>query len=80
MKIFPNPISKSATCEFSSLKNEEFIFQVMGLDGKIVLTEKVKAETGINQIPIPVSTLHSNIYLLRVQGANQVQTVRFIKQ
>lgn len=79
IKLFPNPVSKLLTCEFTINKLDDVVLHIFGLDGKNIFQKKYLTVSGLNRITIPVSFLQNGIYYIRIQNSEMNKTFKFIK-
>ncbi|MFT5822885.1 MAG: hypothetical protein ACI8ZM_004142 [Crocinitomix sp.] len=78
--IYPNPTDGNITVAFAEVPSEEYLVQVIGVDGKVVLTESVQL-VGL-KLNLDLMAIESGIYtLLIVSDKNELKfSKRFCKQ
>jgi hypothetical protein len=76
--LFPNPVNDILTIYYHSL-GAQIQFEVMTLEGKIVLRKIISIQSGINQVKINVSSLPEGMYLCRFIDRKAVLTNKFLK-
>lgn len=77
LNIFPNPTTDVLTLTLKNLNNLELDYQIMDMNGKVLLAQKnISDETNIT-----VSSFPSAIYFLKVTNQNkEVKTFKIIKK
>ncbi|MEO6166112.1 MAG: T9SS type A sorting domain-containing protein [Chitinophagales bacterium] len=77
MSVFPNPLSNSTTISFSISTSQNVSLQVFDVTGILVapLAERM-FEEGENKIEWNVENENPGIYFLRMQTANESETIR----
>lgn len=66
----PNPFDYKTTIRFQSPKNTSLQFAVYSIDGKLVRSEMIRAEKGINKIEFMKGDLPSGIYIYQLKNEN----------
>ncbi|HTL10804.1 MAG TPA: T9SS type A sorting domain-containing protein, partial [Chitinophagaceae bacterium] len=54
--------------------------QIMSVDGKLLMQQKVNLAAGNNLVNMDVSHVPSGVYLLQVQMSDELVTKKFIRQ
>jgi hypothetical protein len=70
--IFPNPASSHTTLELSLEEPDDVVIDVVNTLGQQVFVQKLKMNTGINTVEIPVETLTTGMYYVSIRIANEV--------
>jgi Secretion system C-terminal sorting domain len=78
--MFPNPTSENLTIRFENIDKEEIQVNVIDIVGKIVLTQTLTTEKGINQASINSANLPSGQYILQLSNTTQRLNRKFVKQ
>lgn len=81
IKLFPNPVNNATKIKFTNSPplNEVFILQIFNTDGQFITSKK---ETGYNLfqgIILDLGTLNAGTYVLKIESANFVDAIKFIK-
>jgi len=76
--LFPNPVNDILTINYHSL-DVEIQFEIMTLEGKIILSKIMTNQSGINQVKINVSSLPEGMYFGRFIDGKAVLTIKFLK-
>jgi hypothetical protein len=82
MKVYPNPAQSFLKLDIEVDKSDMYQFQLMGLDGKEVLTiSNISLTPGLNEVEIDISSIANGMYLVRlVTGSHQyVERVSVVK-
>ena len=81
ISVSPNPFKSFINISYQSDVNEKIIFQLISLEGKILLTKYVDVAKGINSIQIAdLGYLPAGAFFLRVQSAINLQNIKLIKE
>jgi len=82
LTIRPNPFTETFTADFTCEKNEDITMALVGMNGKILLTEKIQANEGSNSVNIVIpANISAGNYLVRISNSNSViATTRVIKK
>jgi hypothetical protein len=75
--VYPNPAKSTVTISYKQL-NENATLNVVTIDGKQVLTQKLSANS--TQHVLNVHTLTSGTYILTIQDGKTTHTQKFTKQ
>jgi hypothetical protein len=66
VEVFPNPANASITYQFYYPESTELTLDIMDISGRVVLTEKISVQKGINQLTSSIETLAAGVYNLRI--------------
>jgi hypothetical protein len=66
--LFPNPVTNRLSIELESNENDEVIYTIVDINGKIIDRKIAKVNTGINIISINVTDLSNGLYHLQLRG------------
>ncbi|NNK80644.1 MAG: T9SS type A sorting domain-containing protein, partial [Flavobacteriales bacterium] len=78
LRLFPNPTQDILNIDFESELNGSFDFQVMDMNGRVILTERMTIQEGANKRRIETSNLDNGTYLLYMVSEGEVITKRFV--
>jgi hypothetical protein len=81
--VYPNPTTDNRIhVAYNSAENGMFKISLMGLDGKLLLTNSFVAQQGsqVVDLNLPETTLKSGFYILEIQNENQVFRQKVYKQ
>lgn len=67
-KLFPNPTAHTTTLQFEAKRTQQGILQIMDANGRIVRSEGVVANPGLNQVDIDVSRLNAGVYVVEINA------------
>ncbi len=76
---YPNPAKTQLTVEFEQ-KEETANLVILDVLGKVVLTEKLDAETGYRHTILDVSNLQPGYYFLQLLDGKERRTVAFVRE
>jgi Secretion system C-terminal sorting domain len=79
MSIYPNPVSNDLNVDFTLDRAEEVTIQVVDLTGKLLSSEVMDAERGLNQRSMNVQHLQSGVYFVTMISTNGNVTKRLVK-
>ena len=82
MTLYPNPVSGSdVTLVLTSrVQSAEVAVSVMDVTGKVLSSEKINANEGINQHQLNTEALSSGVYFVTIKAGSYVSTQKLIKQ
>ena len=69
-KVYPNPTSGDLTIEFSSYAGGQYNITITDMAGRTILTEDVKATSGLNQHKLDLGSANPGMYVLHLKDAN----------
>lgn len=77
VKVFPNPTSNTLTINISEYNNEELLYSVFDVGGRLLLSEQIVA----SQTEIYMKNLPKATYFLSVSssGSDNIQVFKIIK-
>ncbi len=75
ISVYPNPTTGSLTIDLGTTY-ESVEFQVMGLNGNLLLQEK---QSDVNVIRTDISELAAGMYLLQIKAGEQTMTVKLVR-
>lgn len=79
--IAPNPFSGNPVLTLHGSKNETAVISLYDLTGKMLMRQAFLIRAGMNRQTLNIpSSLNDGIYLLKLQTAGQVQTLKLIKR
>lgn len=70
IKIFPNPFESNYTLEFDLKKEEQIIFELTDISGKIISSRIYSGSNGKNRLDFDSPGLSNGLYLLRIISEN----------
>lgn len=80
VRVSPNPLNGAVMTLLTDLPDAfQGFLEITDMSGKIVATQQLALERGRNKVQQPVQHIAPGIYFLRLLGANDVWTVRFLK-
>jgi hypothetical protein len=79
MSVWPNPATNTLFLQFSSAAWDNTRWQMLDVNGRIVLQSEVFRIAGQYTQHIDLGGLEPGIYMVRVNNSRESQTVRFIK-
>lgn len=81
VQVRPNPVTGSTlVLAVSVQQSTKTTVQLMSVDGKILLQQKVNFNTGNNLVNLDVSYMPSGVYMVQLQLNNEMVTKKFIRQ
>ena len=76
--IYPNPAEDEVNVEFSVDNDQDVIFNIVDITGKLAQTNLIKAKSGSNLVLLNTENLNSGLYLLNIVTGNSTQTSQFV--
>lgn len=80
LTLWPNPATDQANIEFTLQQGSNVNIEVYDVAGKMVASESIAANTGINYHPVDVSDLRPGMYVVRLTGNSEQLTTRMVIQ
>jgi hypothetical protein len=78
LSIFPNPASEYILIRLINQKSQQVDAELLTIEGKIVLHEKLSFSAGIHERQLEISVIPAGMYLLRLTGGNGVITKKVV--
>jgi len=78
--LYPNPAEALLNISYSSKNDENISMQIIDLQGKIMIQQKLVKNSDNNIETIDVSKLSKGLYICRIQSSNKFETLKFIKK
>ena len=69
--LFPNPSSNTTILQFESKSTQPGVLQITDANGRLVRSETVVANPGLNQVTLDVSALKDGVYMVEVKADGQ---------
>ena len=66
VNVYPNPTQGNYTMEYTAAINTQLIIEVFDASGKLVSSEKLTANQGINKIDQQLGDVRNGLYLIRI--------------
>ena len=76
----PNPASSATSITFKSEIADNYDVQVLDLNGRVLINEKINAGEGYNIYEINTSHLAKGIYMVHLRGASRNEVKRLAVQ
>lgn len=67
---YPNPATSQISFEFNAKNSKDLILEVVDLNGRVVMTETLNLNSGLNKNTIQTSNLTNGFYFLRLSANN----------
>ena len=78
LKVYPNPVSNTATIEYSMDEKADVIIAVFDINGRMVVNEQISQTAGTHQYKLDCSSLPRGTYIARIHTGKTVETGKFI--
>ena len=78
IKVFPNPVSSTATIEYTLDKQATINIRVLDLSGKVIVNEQISQHSGTHQYKLDCGSLPRGMYIVSINTGKSVQTSKFI--
>lgn len=79
LQVMPNPVLDEALLVFNSAQEESLVLSMYSLDGVRLLTRKIDAAAGANQVALNLESQLPGVYILRLAGKYGQESVRIVK-
>ncbi|OIR00730.1 cadherin-like beta sandwich domain protein [mine drainage metagenome] len=71
IQLYPNPsTSKNFTCNFYSDKDVQLTLRITDLSGRTIASQQVNAITGLNVVPVTLTSNVNGIHVVSLEGAD----------
>ncbi len=77
LKVYPNPVGDILNINLTGMSEAEGTLSILNVEGKIVLSRQL---SNAEVFTLDISHLPTGIYLCRYSNANEIKTVKIIKQ
>ncbi len=74
----PNPAREFVNLAFHSNKTEHYSIKLFDITGREIMMQSGTSATGLNEIPIDVSSLRRGLYLVSLMGDERKEVVKLI--
>jgi hypothetical protein len=78
--VFPNPTDDILNVRIESMYVDDFTIQILDMSGRVLMSEYVKAASGVNSYSFQLQDLSHGMYLIEVTTLNGSSTQRFVKR
>jgi hypothetical protein len=65
---YPNPATSQVSFEFNAKNSKDLTLEVVDLNGRVVMTETLNLNSGLNKNTIQTSNLTNGFYFLRLSA------------
>jgi hypothetical protein len=73
LTIYPNPVSDRLSISLHAGEAQHLSVKIYSMEGRLIYDAKFNAT---NKVEIPVSTIHSGLYLLKVNAGDNLQVIQ----
>jgi hypothetical protein len=80
LSIYPNPVREDATLAVSLDKAQKATYSIYDQGGKLIITNNISLNNGINSLSLPVSDLPAGIYIIKLKTESSYKQTQFVKQ
>ncbi|WP_224999791.1 MopE-related protein [Cesiribacter sp. SM1] len=80
LSFYPNPVKDVLTIQADSFEDESLQVEVYSLAGVLLYKAEHRTEPGTGELEVDLQQLRQGVYLLRLQGAQQQQTIKISKE
>jgi photosystem II stability/assembly factor-like uncharacterized protein len=79
LKLYPNPANHTITLELMSNDSKDIKFEIVSLDGKVILSEYETVKNGKNEKQIDLTQFIPGNYFFNISGNGENQSIQFTK-
>ena len=79
MVLYPNPVREMLQVRYESGSDENIQIRVFDIQGKTIILENMKTQTGANYINIPFDSFQRGLYFCQLQNGLKSEIAKFIK-
>jgi hypothetical protein len=80
LSYYPNPVKDMLTIRTADFEDENLQVEVYSLAGVLLYKAEHRAETGTGELQVDLQHLRQGVYVLRLQGEHQQQTLKISKE
>lgn len=80
IKVYPNPVVNYCNIEFYQNDAKDYNVQVMDLNGKIMVSEYNKGQSGNNKIKLNLAQLSAGVYVVNVNAEGLKASTKLMKR
>ena len=81
LHVYPNPVSESATVQFSVTQKDNLSIRVMNMSGKVVYEKQLNAENrGTKTLKIDTDNFANGTYIVSITGNSHKGAAKIIVQ
>jgi hypothetical protein len=80
LSYYPNPVKDVLTIRTGDFADESLQVEVYSLAGVLLYKAEHSAETGTGELQVDLQQLRQGVYVLRLQGEHQQQTLKISKE
>ncbi len=80
VSVYPIPVSSVVNVNFTTKVKGSSTIQIHNVAGKLMSTQDVDTEDGINKVSLNVSSYPVGTYFLTVKNGEEVATTKFVKE
>ncbi|MHA6249865.1 T9SS type A sorting domain-containing protein [Pontibacter sp. CAU 1760] len=80
LQAYPNPFNAELNVTVTSPQGSSASLQLLDMQGRAVHSAMVQLETGINEYQLPLGTLRTGVYVLKLNGNGLQGAVKVLKQ
>ena len=78
--VYPNPSTDHLNIKINSSQNQKVSFILHDLAGRTFITETKELTSGNNTITLPTDYLAKGMYILEIQGKNEIRNFNIVKE
>jgi uncharacterized protein (TIGR02145 family) len=76
MRIYPNPGNGSANVSFSSPAIQDGLIKVLGIDGRVLIDEKISIRNGLNHVKLQIADY--GVYVIAIETENSIISKKYL--
>lgn len=79
ISVYPNPVIKQLNVQYYSFSENQGNIQILDMQGRIVLKQKMSNHVGLNTAVVDASFLQQGFYLCYTNTGNKIEITKFLK-
>ena len=79
MVLYPNPVRDMLQVRYESTLDENVQIRIFDIQGKTIILQNMKTQTGTNYINIPFDSFQRGLYFCQLQNGLKSEIAKFIK-
>lgn len=80
LSVYPNPTEHYLNLQTSLEEATDYLVEVSNAEGKLCLQERISGDRLNSGFSVDVSTLPPGVYVVRLSGASETRTCRFVRK
>ncbi len=80
VKLYPNPVSETATLSFLPLSGNRLTISIINLQGRVLSRQTVQGSTDRQTLTLPTANLPEGLYVVCIESADGRTSIKLLKK